>query len=87
MFEDRTFCVRMCVLGEIGAAKFFSSLKVFFRVLRVSAPQVFSALLAISNFMFKLNQTSVAIIVEVRPLLETAKACGWNPAGTSFFVN
>ena len=30
MFEDRTFCVRMCVLGEIGTAKFFSSLKVFF---------------------------------------------------------
>ena len=47
---------------------------------------MFSALLPLGNYKFKINQPFGASGVKVTLLLETAVGCGLNPAGTRFFL-
>ena len=48
---------------------------------------MFLALFPLGYYEFKFNQSSGASGIEVTHLLETARGCGSNPAGTCFLAN
>ena len=76
-------CVCVCVLMSKGHHIFLSL--IFFSSGKVSA-KVFFGFLPLVNYKFKFNQPSCESGLQLTQLLEMAKACGSNPAGTSFLL-